>query len=252
MRLDHKTLRIETKAGLVDFEARTFTGYAAVYNNRDEGGDVIMPGAFDKTMPRILAGKVKLIDGHDYWDGTEKVVGKAISAVSDEVGLLVTFLVAKGEDGDVLLNKIADGIIDALSIGYKTILEEEATDPDTGVQTTYLKEIKLYEVSVVIWGMNPLALIDPASVKSLPDDLAEIVIPLTKGTPNAELLRSCAAKLTALADSKSTPPPAPGDADEAPAEQDDHTAADADEAKARKAEERTAIANAALVQLASH
>ena len=245
MNLQHKTLRIESKSALVDFEARTFKGYAEVYGNRDEGGDVCVAGSFDKSMPRIMAGKVKLIDAHDYWSGTKTVVGKVLSAVSDSVGLLCTFYVAKGVEGDVLLNKIADGIIDALSIGYYVLDSERIEDPDTGEVTTMLKELKLVEVSVVIWGMNSLALIDPTSVKSL------TVIPpaLVEAAKSGDVQAFNAALSAAL---KSDTPSAPASSDEGDNGQDADAQKAADEAEAlRQAQERKALDAAMLTVAAS-
>lgn len=186
-------------AGTVDFVERTFTGYAAVFNNRDDGGDVIMPGAFTNTLPRVNAGKVKLMDAHDHWGGTRAVLGKVLSAVEDDHGLLCTFYVSVGMAGDDLLHKISDGSLDALSIGYETIVEEEVTSADAAgnsVRTSYLKELKLYEVSVVVWGMNPLALIDPASVKALPPAIQNVIVELVKegrrnSSSDAEVIQGC-------------------------------------------------------------
>lgn len=199
--IERKAVLLEVKADTVDFTERTFTGYGAVFNNRDDGGDVILPGAFTNTMPRIKAGKVKLMDGHDYWSGTKAVIGKVRDAVEDDHGLFCTFYVSKGMCGDELLNKIDDGSLDALSIGYETITYDVVAASDSS-ETRYLKELKLWEVSVVVWGMNALALITPGSVKNL-DDLLGVIPELIKegrrnASADAAVIRDCIDKLQGL------------------------------------------------------
>lgn len=213
-----KTVLLEVKQADASFAERTFSGYGAVFNNRDEGGDVIMPGAFAGTMDRIRAGKVKLLDGHQSWGGVSAVMGKLTEATEDGTGLWCTFRVSEGMCGDDLLHKIMDGSVDALSIGYECLDFEEIHDEATEECTRYLKELKLWEISVVIWGMNPLALIDPASVKSI-DDLFRVLPDLAiaaygkagqrNSGADAALIQECIDKLKSLLDD--TPAPTEGD-----------------------------------------
>ncbi len=250
-RIERKVIRLELKSEDVDFELRTFTGYAAVFNNRDDGGDIIVPGAFVATLPRLNAGKVKLMDGHDYWSGTRAVVGKVLSGVEDERGLYCTFYVSKCHDGDALLAKIADGSLDALSIGYEALDYETVIEGET--ETRYLRELKLWEVSVVVWGMNALALITPGSVKSLDDLLAVVPGLIEAARKNTEAdegtVRDCIDRLKALLpdaaapsegapDTEDVPEPPEGDGDSKAADEEAVPEGDVEaDAKAEAAKE---------------
>lgn len=162
-----------TKA--VDVKARTFEGLASTWD-LDLGGDVIHQGAFTKTLEnwRENDGRiVPLIDHHRYGSAFD-VLGKMTHAEETDEGLSARFEVVNGDDGDRLLERIKGGYLNGLSIGYEAIAPQtETITREDGVKETirHLREIKLYEVSAVIWGMNPHALIERASVKSVIDAL---------------------------------------------------------------------------------
>lgn len=60
---------------------------------------------------------------------------------------------------------LRDGVLTELSIGYDAVAFD--FDSDTGVR--HLKEIRLWEVSIVTWAMNDQAKVE--EVKSLAEDL---------------------------------------------------------------------------------
>jgi HK97 family phage prohead protease len=138
-------------------DAGKFTGYAAVFGNVDQGFDVIEEGAF-KEFVRNAAGLVKVLFNHRMG---EPPIGLA-EVSQDSKGLRV-------EGELVLADPIAArvhtgmkaGTLDGMSIGYDP-LPGGAEITDAGVRR--LKRLKLWEVSVVNFPMNPLALVD--SVKT--------------------------------------------------------------------------------------
>ena len=149
-----------------DDDARTITGLASTWD-LDLGGDVIHRGAFKKTLSDWKGSKrlIPLIDQHGY-HSVRQVVGKLVDAKETAEGLEATFEVIDGPDGDEIYRRVKGGYIDGLSIGYRAVKTEEPNDDERrrGVWR-HLKEVKLEEVSVVIWPMNPEARID--SVKEL-------------------------------------------------------------------------------------
>lgn len=151
--------RFEVKA--LDDGARTFRGLASTWD-LDLGGDVIHRGAFARTLDHWRRGGklIPLIDQHNY-GSVRAVVGKMTAADETEAGLEAEFAVIDGPDGDEVYRRIKGGFIDSLSIGY------EAVQWDIAEDVRHLREVKLYEVSAVIWPMNPGATIDGASVKAL-------------------------------------------------------------------------------------
>lgn len=152
-----------------DDAQRTFQGLASTWD-LDLGGDVIHKGAFAKTLQDWRGNQriIPLIDQHRY-GSTFDVLGKMTAAEETDAGLMATFRVVEGDDGDRFLHRVKDGLVNGLSIGYETIGRAEITETESnGVKRAIrnLREIKLHEVSAVIWGMNPHALIDGTSVKA--------------------------------------------------------------------------------------
>jgi uncharacterized protein len=163
----HSTPRLVAhfEAKATDREERTFEGLAATWE-LDLGGDVIEPGAFAKTLSgwRRSGRIVPLVDQHNY--GTVRaVLGKMLDARETGAGLWTRWKVTEGQDGDELLHRLRGGYVDGLSIGYNAVRSQPGTLNGKAVRR--LQEIELQEVSAVIFGMNPAALIDTASVKEM-------------------------------------------------------------------------------------
>lgn len=183
-----KSARAPFEVKAIDEATRTFTGLASTWD-LDLGGDVIEKGAFKRTLRNWKSSKkpMPLIDQHNYMS-VRSVIGKMIEAEETDGGLEATFEVIEGPDGDEVYRRVKGGYVDGLSIGYRAI---ESREPDEEQRLKgiwrILKEVKLVEVSVVIWPMNPEATIE--SVKALTDALREGSL-----TPEQE------AELTALPD----------------------------------------------------
>ena len=159
--------RFEVKG--LDEEARTFQGLAATWD-LDLGGDVIEPGAFKKTLKDWASSKrvLPLLDSHN-GHSVRAVVGKLTEAEETKGGLESTFEVIDGPDGDEVFRRVKGGYVDGLSIGYSAVAvryPETEAEQNSGVYR-FLKEVKLHEVSVVLWPMNPEARIDTATAKAL-------------------------------------------------------------------------------------
>jgi HK97 family phage prohead protease len=165
--LDYVQTDLQIKA--FDFKERTFDAVAAGIGNVDEGRDMFITGSFKRSINGMVkAGKVKFLDAHPYkYTGvpsTKFILGKVVAAFETEKELVVRIFVSDTPDGNDLLTKIKDGVVDALSVGYLAIKQHFEKD-DEGKVFRVLEEVKLMEVSAVIWGMNDRATIDALSVK---------------------------------------------------------------------------------------
>ena len=133
-------------------EDGTFTGYAATFGNEDLGRDVIMAGAFAKSLAARPAGKVKMLRSHD----TSEPIGIWTDLKEDRRGLVakgkLILETVKGAETYALMKA---GALDALSIGYRTV--KDRIDRAKGVR--FLEEVDLHEISVVVFPMNPKAAI---------------------------------------------------------------------------------------------
>lgn len=144
-----------------EFPAGSIEGYASVFGNVDLGGDVVMPGAFTKTLKEnIPLNRVKFVDSHNVHEGTKAIIGTIPSAKEDKHGLFFKARLSGVQAAQDVRQKVKEGILDSLSFGYSTIKSEPGDGDLKG--SRLLKELKLYEISVVAWGMNPVAAITGA------------------------------------------------------------------------------------------
>jgi len=133
-------------------DSGTFEGYAAIFGNVDLGGDVIERGAF-KEIVKGRNGLVKVLNQHNQRDP----VGLA-EVKQDDKGLFFSgnlVLEAASARGSYALMKA--GVLDGMSIGYD-VLAGGAKVLTSGVRQ--LTSLKLWEISLVTFGMNPLAGVD--------------------------------------------------------------------------------------------
>ena len=140
-----------------------FSGYGAVFGNVDWYNDVILPGAFAKSLEK-WAEKNKMppvLWNHN--DG--EPIGVYTNIYEDEKGLFVEGRlliddVPRAKSTHALLKA---GAIDGLSIGYKT---KKANQQTNGIRE--LIELDLGEISIVTMPANEESLI--TSVKSKLED----------------------------------------------------------------------------------
>ncbi len=132
-----------------------FGGYGSIFGNKDSHGEVVMPGAFSKSLAehRRKGTRPKLFWQHDMG----KPIGKWLDFAEDGKGLYMegqlNMNVQQGREAHALLKA---GDIDGLSIGYRVVTAEN----DDKAQVIRLKELQLMEVSIVSLGSNDRALID--------------------------------------------------------------------------------------------
>jgi hypothetical protein len=148
--------KIEVKqVELLEFKALSgegeFEGYAAIFNNVDMGNDKILPGAFEKTLKKTK-GKIPILDGHC----TRCQIGWNLEASEDAKGLKVhgqlNLDVGAGSDKYALAKQAKEvGAKMGLSIGYAS----KKSDWEGDVRL--LREVKLFEYSLVAFPMNDKA-----------------------------------------------------------------------------------------------
>jgi HK97 family phage prohead protease len=141
----------------------TFEGLAAVYGNEDLGGDIIEPGAFTKTI-KEKKGVVPVLWQHD----SREPIGRGDLTDSKDGLQIVGTLVMESDVAKKAHALMKAEVLQGLSIGYDTVVSEYDRENDI----RRLKELKLWEVSVVTFPMNPKATI--TTVKAA-DDLIEEV-----------------------------------------------------------------------------
>lgn len=140
-------------------EAGEIEGYGAVFNNVDEVGDRIVPGAFSGTLDAHLkAGTMPMmLWNHD----VQQPIGVWTDMVEDKRGLKVKGrFVTEAAKGAEVYALVKAGAIRALSIGYRSI-----SDAIEG-NVRLLKAIDLWEISPVSFPANQKARITAVKTAS--------------------------------------------------------------------------------------
>lgn len=154
---------VDTKAGAIPISIKEisddgeFEGYGSTFGNVDRGMDMVMPGAFRRTLKEKKLNSIKMLRDHD----TRKVVGKWLAMEEDDRGLKVRGKLFAIGDSAIQLAKetltlMREGALDAMSIGYRTVKAQ--WDEDAGVRK--LLDLDLWEVSIVTFPMNEMATVD--------------------------------------------------------------------------------------------
>ncbi len=145
--LEHKFVRLQGELQVTD--GTRISGYASLFGKRDQGGDVVMAGAYAASLKALEAkgGRVKMLWQHD----PAQPIGIWDEVREDGRGLYVKGrLLTEVEKGREAVALIAAGAIDGLSIGYRTVRAEK-----DGKGQRLLSELELWEVSLVTFPMLP-------------------------------------------------------------------------------------------------
>ncbi len=150
------------EAGLLMTDGHVVEGYASLFGQKDQGGDVVLPGAYAASLKRlaIRGERVKLLWQHD----PAQPIGVWDEVREDATGLRVKGrILTEVERGREAAALLAAGAIDGLSIGFRTVKAER-----DGKGQRLLSELELWEVSLVTFPM-----LREARVAAKSDDEAE-------------------------------------------------------------------------------
>ena len=135
-----------------DEEKGVFQGYGSIFGNKDLGNDVVVQGAFAKSIGRKGAKAVKML----YQHRPDEPIGVFDEIIEDNRGLKVKGRLAMGtQRGREVYELMKMGALDGLSIGYR--VSPKGADYDERGKKRMLKEVDLMEISAVTFPMNPKA-----------------------------------------------------------------------------------------------
>jgi HK97 family phage prohead protease len=149
---------VDTVKGIV-------TGYFSVFGNKDSDGDIVMPGAYKKSLkengpdsekPRIL---------HLYMHDSYKPLAKPQVLKEDKYGLYFESLISHTALGKDVIQLYLDKVLTEHSIGYQIVKREV----DEREEVQKLTELKLWEGSTVSWGANMEALVETVKADGVQD-----------------------------------------------------------------------------------
>lgn len=160
----------------VNSTKREVTGYASIFNNVDSYGDVVLPGAYTKTIRergpekgrKVVGGKprckIKVLRNHT------DLIGIPMEIREDGPGLWTKSWIAPTDLGNETLTLIEAGVLQEMSIGYDAVVFD--FNPESSVRN--LRELKLYEYSYVDIPANEEAVI--TEVKRIKDRVRSFAV----------------------------------------------------------------------------
>lgn len=195
---DKKSRIFETKNINCEFKADSETmeieGYGSVFGVLDSYRDIVMEGAFKRTINNNKK-RMRFLWQHDMYEP----IGKFIYMEEDTKGLYFKAKISDTDVGRKAYTLARDGVLNETSIGYNVIVDEYNKEKDI----RYLKEVKLWEISLVTFAANEKATI--SSVKSFDYLLEEIKTGNILKYANEEKIKNAIKSLSALITNNDSP-----------------------------------------------
>ena len=220
-------------------QAGEFEGMASVFNVPIDAHvpTIIEPGAFQKTISeryrnREALERVKILFNHDM----DQPIGRPIALEETEQGLRIKGKISGTDVGDRVRTLMADKVLDSMSIGFDTLQSKNIVhDGKWGSQNSlgyrpevmqqiadgdmwrHIQEIRLWEVSIVVFPASSMALI--SDVHEQQDSIDQLLETLLARVPleahegkvlsakNKKLLQDAVAAIEALLAAAEPPPP---------------------------------------------
>ena len=129
-----------------DEKAGIIKGYGSYFGNKDSDNDVIMKGAYKKTIAEN-GERVKYLYQHDM----NQPIGKMTELYEDDKGLVFVAEIAKTQLGKDVVELMKSGVITENSVGIMPIQKNNKGD------FREITEVKLYEISAVTLAANDQA-----------------------------------------------------------------------------------------------
>lgn len=129
-----------------DEKAGIIKGYGSYFGNKDSDNDVIMKGAYKKTIAEN-GDRVKYLYQHDM----NQPIGKMTELYEDDKGLVFVAEIAKTQLGNDVVQLMKSGVITENSVGIMPIQKNNKGD------YREITEVKLYEISAVTLAANDQA-----------------------------------------------------------------------------------------------
>ena len=145
---------VDSKQGIV-------SGYFSAFGMVDSDGDIMMPGAFKRSIQDWgpeAKGRVKHLLNHD----PSQPLGKILELKEDSYGLFYRSQVGSHRLGQDFIKMVESDLIGEHSIGFRTLREQKSSEANE------IHEVMLFEgSSLTAWGANEYTPI--LGIKSLAD-----------------------------------------------------------------------------------
>lgn len=130
-------------------------GYAAIFGNKDNDGEVVVKGAFSNWLAANPETNVKLFWMHSHqFNPLAKPIGKTDLIKQDRKGLYFEGTVLDTQEGLEVQELLKGGAIREASFGFKI------NDRFQKNETWHLTDLDLHEITAANWGANSKAYIE--------------------------------------------------------------------------------------------
>ena len=171
-----RLVHLDTPARLADLKGDEFEGYASLFGVPDSSGDVVMAGAFAKSLAKRGPAKVRML----YQHFAHEPIGVWQVIREDAKGLYVRGqLNEEVERAREVASLVAQGALNGLSIGFRTLRAKR----DVAAGTRTLLEVELWEISIVTF---PLLSGSEVTGIGRKEALANVIHRATKRIANGE------------------------------------------------------------------
>ena len=130
-------------------------GTARIYGSRDLNGDLIRPGAFQRSLERFRSGRLQihLMDSHRFFTSIRRKIGEVTALMDSDRRL--QFEAELGETGLAMDARrlVESGMVRGVSIGWTT---SEFQHVDKGRD---IIKGDLMEISLVLFPAQPMAML---------------------------------------------------------------------------------------------
>lgn len=155
----------QSEKSIIDNGNGEVSGYASIFGNVDQVGDVVERGAFTKTLQQ-RGDKVLFLWQHN----KHEVIGKIVELHEDEKGLFFRAQFAPTPRGQEARELIKMGALGGFSFGYN-VINEAREHLNNGRVINRLKELRINEISAVSQPCNEEAV--AVGVKSVEDKFSD-------------------------------------------------------------------------------
>ncbi|MEY3178123.1 MAG: hypothetical protein RL675_44 [Bacteroidota bacterium] len=153
----------------IDAKQGIITGYFSAFGNVDSDGDIMMPGAFKRSIEDWGPngkGRIKHLMNHD----PSQPLGKILELKEDGYGLYYRSQIGKHRLGQDFIKMVESDLIKEHSIGFRTLREQKSDVANE------IHEVMLFEgSSLTAWGANEATpIINMKSITSV-EELKETI-----------------------------------------------------------------------------
>ncbi len=183
--ISYKYQSVEIKN--VDIASRRVSGYFAAFGNKDNAGDIIIKGAFAKSISERGPGKPNQI-AFCWQHKIDQPIGNIVVLLEDDYGLYFEAIIDEFELGDRALTQLQSGTLKQFSIGYNYVWDK--IEYDAVLDAYICKELYLAEGSVVTLACNELAIFMGMKAEQREDERIRIDAALEVEFKGLGLIRS--------------------------------------------------------------